>query len=68
MKSDGMETDRNGGKTLSGSGKTQIKTDFPVDKSAYAGSASDERGRKLGGSVDNLSHSLKGTSANQRGK
>lgn len=40
---------------------------FGKDDSDVVGSASQERGGKMGGGITNLSHSLSGTSANQKG-
>lgn len=40
---------------------------FGKDDSDVTGSASKERGGKFGGGISNLSHSLSGTSANQKG-
>lgn len=44
-----------------------ILESYGKDDSDVTGSASKERGGKLGGSITNLSHSLSGTSANQKG-
>lgn len=40
---------------------------FGKDDSDVVGSAKHERGGKMGGGITNLSHSLSGTSANQKG-
>ena len=40
---------------------------YGKDDSDVTGSASHERGGKFGGGINNLSHSLTGTSANQKG-
>lgn len=40
---------------------------YGKDDSDVCGSASTERGGKMGGGITNLSHSLSGTSANQKG-
>lgn len=53
---------RNGGVTRDG----KVRQDFGLDKSSYAGSASAERGKSLGGSTTNISHSISGSSANQK--
>jgi len=45
----------------------KVKTSYGLDRSSYNGGAK-ERGEKMGGGVDNLSHSLSGSSANQRNK
>lgn len=49
-------------------GKTTIREAFGKDSSDYCGSKTDERGGGLGGSVDNLSHTLTGATPKQRGK
>ena len=43
-----------------------LRVDFGLDRSSYAGSAKHERGGNTGGGTSNLSHSLQGTSANQK--
>lgn len=53
--------------TKSGPRGTKLVTDFGRDDSNYAGSASDEQGGGMGGSVTNLDHSIKGATANQNG-
>jgi hypothetical protein len=45
----------------------KLVTSYGKDGSDYTGSAAAERGGKMGGSITNLSHSLSGTSANQKG-
>lgn len=42
-----------------------IRVSYGKDSSDVAGSRADERGKKMGGSVTDLSHSITGTSANQ---
>lgn len=60
---------KNGGTvTESGGGSTKIMTSYGKDDSDYAGSMSKERGGKFGGGMEDLSHSLTNTSANQTGK
>lgn len=54
-------------KSKGGNGAT-IQTPFGKDSSDYCGSASDERGGKMGGSTSNLDHSLTGASPKQSGK
>lgn len=51
-----VETPMRGGRLRETYGKTT---------SDYTGTAAQERGRKMGGSTDNLAHSLKGASAQQ---
>lgn len=59
----------NGGVVTSKGGRgATITESYGKDSSDYCGSKSDERGPKLGGSVDNLSHSLTGASPKQSGK
>lgn len=43
----------------------KVYNDYGLDRSSGAGSAEDERGRKLAGGLDDVSHSLGGVSANQ---
>lgn len=50
-----------------GSGATKIKTDFPPDHGSDMKTNHSMRVGKMGGSVENLSHSLSGASAKQRG-
>lgn len=46
--------------------KANVRTEYGLDRSSYAGKKSDERGTNMGGSTSNLSHSLSGVSANQK--
>lgn len=48
-------------------GGTTIMEAFGKDDSDVTGSAAQERSDKFGGGINNLSHSLSGTSANQKG-
>jgi hypothetical protein len=48
------------------SGGQKIKTSFPPDHSSHK--VKGGKGEKMGGSTSNLDHSLKGSSAVQRGK
>lgn len=50
-------------------GGITIREAYGRDLSDVSHSASEERGgsRKMGGGMDNLSHSISGTSANQKG-
>lgn len=55
-----------------GTVKTRVKgmtihEPYGKDTSDYKGSASEERGKNLAGGTDNLAHSLKGATAQQRG-
>jgi len=59
---------KNGGETVESLGNgTKLKTSYGKDDSDVAGSASKERIGKFGGGMEDLSHSLTGTSANQKG-
>lgn len=46
---------------------TSIMEAYGKDDSDVTGSASKERAGKFGGGINNLSHSLSGSSANQKG-
>jgi hypothetical protein len=46
----------------------QLVSDFARDDSNYAGTADEERGGGMGGSVNNLAHSLTGAKANMSGE
>lgn len=59
---------KNHGITVEKVGGMRIKTAYGKDDSDVTGSAKVERGGSMGGGIENLSHSLKGTSANQTGK
>ncbi len=48
-------------------GGTKWKESYGKDNSDVVGKRADERGKSMGGSVTNLSHSLSGTAANQKG-
>ena len=62
------ESSPNDGRMTDSIGKGQrFSVDFGKDHSSVVGSAANERGGNMGGGVENLSHSLSGTSANQRG-
>lgn len=50
----------NDGCVTTGSGATKIKMAYGKDSSDFVGSQSAERGKKLGGSVNDISHSLNG--------
>jgi hypothetical protein len=56
----------NHGSVSSSAPRGTIKETFGRDDSLYAGSRSAERGKELGGGINNLSHSLSGASANQK--
>ena len=47
---------------------TKLVTDYVRDNSNYAGSASDEQGGGMGGSITNLGHSISGATANMSGE
>lgn len=49
-----------------GKGQTIVRA-YPVDKSSAGAESSLRSGPKFGGSITNLSHSLGGASANQKG-
>lgn len=63
-----MQTSKknHGTKTESADG-SKIMTAYGKDSSDVTGSMAQERGGKMGGSMTDLSHSLSGTSANQKG-
>lgn len=46
---------------------TKFLESYGKDDSDVTGSAKDERKMNIGGGITNLSHSLSGTSANQKG-
>ena len=59
---------KNHGIVITKQNGTRIKEAYGKDDSDVTGSAKDERRRDdFGGGMDNLDHSLKGTSANQSG-
>jgi|JI10StandDraft_1071094.scaffolds.fasta_scaffold61522_3 hypothetical protein len=58
---------KNHGTEIKQAGRSKIMTAFGHDNSDVTGSAAVERGIKMAGGVENLSHSLSGTSANQKG-
>jgi len=58
---------KNHGTVTSTVGRMKFKEAYGKDDSDVTGSASDERGGSRGGSTTNLSHSLSGASANQKG-
>jgi hypothetical protein len=59
----------NGGQVTTKAGKgATITQSYGKDSSDYCGSKSDERGGSMGGSVDNLAHSLTGATPKQSGK
>lgn len=57
----------NDGVAQSSSGSTKFLESYGKDDSDYTGPRAKERGGNRGGGIDNLSHSLSGTSANQKG-
>lgn len=59
-----------GFETTSAKNGQKIIEPYGLDRSTEAGSAIDERGagRPMGGSIDNLSHSLGGVKANLTGR
>lgn len=59
---------KNHGTTVEKVAGMRIKTAYGKDDSDVTGSAKEERGGELAGGIENLGHSLKGTSANQKGK
>ncbi len=66
MSKDKMGSRADGVKKESANGD-KILTSYGLDRSSYNGGQK-ERGEKMGGGVNNLSHSLSGSSANQRNK
>lgn len=54
-----------GGQLKVSGGEAEFKRFFPRDNSSFP--TANARGGKMGGSLTNLSHSLPGTSANQKG-
>ena len=66
-----MDTKKMGGGTSqqeTASGRnTKIKSDYPPDHSGVMKTDHKMRAGQMGGSVENLSHSLSGASAKQRG-
>lgn len=53
-------------RTSIGKGQTVVRA-YPIDKSSAGGESSLKGAGKFGGSITNLSHSLGGASANQKG-
>lgn len=58
---------KNHGTTVENVMGSKIMTAYGKDDSDVTMSASKERGGKMGGSMTDLSHSLSGSSANQKG-
>lgn len=58
----------NHGTVRTGDGATKIEQSFGKDSSDYVGSRMAERGKKLGGGVNDLSHSLNGASVSNSKK
>ena len=48
-------------------GRTVFMESFGKDDSDVTMAATKERGERMGGGINNLAHSLSGTSANQKG-
>lgn len=62
------ESSSNDGRQTTSMGMGQrFSVDYGKDHSSVVGSAKNERISDIGGSVDNLSHSLSSSKANQRG-
>lgn len=58
---------KNHGVVTTTAGRMKVKESYGKDDSDVTGPASKERAGSMGGSTTNLSHSLSGTSANQKG-
>jgi len=63
---DGMNKGPTSKAVKQGGNHTQIRTEYPIDTGAMKANAAMKKG-SMGGSTENLAHSLSGTSAKQRG-
>ena len=59
---------KNHGTVVTKEAGMRIKEAYGKDDSDYTGSAKEERRHDMGGGMDDISHSIKGATANQKGK